>query len=432
MTKSVYFFYRREIQLVKYASFIKGVHIAFTVFRSRTAIFACILAYVTTGNVLTAEKVFVVTACFNTMKRTMTDLFSYSVELLILARVALHRIEKFLLLEESSAILQIERENKLPLEKGKSNLQNGDINHSPSLIPFLNLRDIRTSRNCDKTDFHLKDINLELSTPIFVAVIGSVGSGKTSLLNVILREKVAFGKVDIRGKISYASQEPWLFNQTIKKNIILAEDLNEERYRKVLEICALLEDLKSLRFGDKTWVGERGSTLSGGQRIRVNLARALYRQADIYLLDDPLSALDTSVANHVFRGLRDFLKKKICVLVTHQHQFTSEVDHVVILEGGTVSKQGSYGKLKDDIKDCVGAPQNVEELISEMGVNDKNEKQVDVLASKEGRRKGKVGWEVYKEYLRAFGNPCFVFIIFMLFVFGQFTASASDFFIGYW
>lgn len=214
------FCFRQEIQLIKYASYIKGIHVGSTVFRSRTTIFSSILTYVLLGNILTAAKVFVVTACFNTMKRTMIDLFPYAIELIILAKVSMHRIQRFLLLEESPGFDIAQ--NKV--------LQNGELNILAALTPQVILEDVGTVWKNGNDSFQLRDINLEIRKFSFVAVIGSVGSGKSTLLSVILREKESTGHLAIQGKISYASQEPWLFNRSIKKNIILAENYNEDRY----------------------------------------------------------------------------------------------------------------------------------------------------------------------------------------------------------
>lgn len=193
-------------------------------------------------------------------------------------------------------------------------------------------------------------------------------------------------------------------------------------------MCALLEDLRNFPNGDATLAGERGSALSGGQKIRVNLARALYREADIYLLDDPLSALDTHVSNFIFKEMRQFLNRKICILVTHQHQFVSEVDHVVILENGRISNQGSYEKLKNEIKDCSGS---FHPSLNESGEKIVEEKK-SLGSSNQSGKKGNVTWQVYREYLRNLGSPCLVFAIYAMFVAVQFFASSSDYFLGYW
>lgn len=146
------------------------------------------------------------------------------------------------------------------------------------------------------------------------AVVGPVGSGKSTLLQVILGElELDEGRLEISGEISYAPQEPWLFEGSVKNNIVFVGDFNEKRYREVVKVCALERDFQLLPLGDETIVGERGISLSGGQRARISLARAIYRKAEIYLLDDPLSAVDTHVGKHIFEQcIMEYLKVSTC------------------------------------------------------------------------------------------------------------------------
>jgi len=155
------------------------------------------------------------------------------------------------------------------------------------------------------------------------------------LLNVILSELVqSQGSCKVIGKVAYASQEPWIFSGTVRQNILCGLDYDAERYQRVIESCALLDDFRLLSDGDCTLVGERGTSLSGGQKARVSLARALYIEADIYLLDDPLSAVDAHVGRHLFdRAISSFLNGKIRVLVTHQLQYLKDaVDKILVLK----------------------------------------------------------------------------------------------------
>lgn len=123
-----------------------------------------------------------------------------------------------------------------------------------------------------------------------------VGAGKSSLLSTVLGEiNLLQGSVRVKGGISYASQEAWVFGASVRQNILFGLDYDKQRYQKVVKVCALQKDFKQFPQGDQTVVGERGSSLSGGQKARINLARSVYRQADIYLLDDPLSAVRTQL-----------------------------------------------------------------------------------------------------------------------------------------
>lgn len=137
----------------------------------------------------------------------------------------------------------------------------------------------------------------------------------------------------VSGKIAYAPQEAWIFSGTIRQNILCGLEYDVKRYKKVVKACALEKDFSLFPNGDLSAVGERGVSLSGGQKARVSLARALYVDADIYLLDDPLSAVDTHVGRHLFdRGIKGYLRDKIRILVTHQLQYLRDVDQILILK----------------------------------------------------------------------------------------------------
>lgn len=177
-------------------------------------------------------------------------------------------------------------------------------------------------------------------------MIGPVGSGKSSLFHVILQElPLVEGTLKVNGAISYASQEPWLFAGSVRQNILFGQPMDKLRYKTVVKKCALERDFSLLPYGDKTIVGDRGVSLSGGQRARINLARAVYKQADIYLLDDPLSAVDTHVGKELFEQcITGYLKNKTVILVTHQIQYLQEVDHILYLEDG-VARTGKHSSL---------------------------------------------------------------------------------------
>ena len=148
-------------------------------------------------------------------------------------------------------------------------------------------------QSTDTGFFTLSDINLSVPKGSLVAVVGTVGSGKSSLLNGIIGEmKLAKGKIEVSGSIGYCPQQAWIQNATFKDNVLFGVPFNEERYYKAIRDCALEKDLELLQDGDLTEIGERGINLSGGQKQRVNLARVLYFDSDIVLLDDPLSAVD--------------------------------------------------------------------------------------------------------------------------------------------
>lgn len=202
--------------------------------------------------------------------------------------------------------------------------------------------------SCEENDKNiLENISFNAKKGELTVIIGSVGSGKTSLLMTILGEMpIVSGKVKVKGRISYVSQEPWIFSGTVRQNILFGSDFDELKYKRVIFVSALEEDIRLLPFGDNTLVGERGVALSGGQRARVNLARALYSEADCYLLDDPLSAVDSVVAKHIFdECINGYLKNKCVVLVTHQIQFIRDAKHIIVIKDGKCLNVGTYDDL---------------------------------------------------------------------------------------
>lgn len=180
-------------------------------------------------------------------------------------------------------------------------------------------------------------------------VTGPVGCGKSSLLLALLEElPPSTGKVTRNGKIVYVPQTAWAYSGTLRENILFNQAFDQEKYDRTIEACDLKKDIAMLPEGDKTLLGERGASLSGGQRARVNLARAVYSDADIYLLDDPLSAVDAKVGKHIFENcINGLLSNKVRVLVTHQLQYMKSADYIVILDKGGVVKQGAYQQMKE-------------------------------------------------------------------------------------
>uniref|UniRef100_A0A674BLT2 ATP binding cassette subfamily C member 2 n=1 Tax=Salmo trutta TaxID=8032 RepID=A0A674BLT2_SALTR len=194
-------------------------------------------------------------------------------------------------------------------------------------------------------------VSLEIKPGKLVAVVGVVGSGKSSLISAMLGEMhSAKGFINVQGSVAFVPQQAWIQNATLRDNILFGCPLEDSRFQATLEACALGPDLELLPGGDQTEIGEKGINLSGGQKQRVSLARAAYSQADVYLLDDPLSAVDSHVGKHLFEevvGPKGILKDKTRILVTHGVSFLPYVDEIVVLKEGCVSEVGSYQSLKD-------------------------------------------------------------------------------------
>ena len=196
----------------------------------------------------------------------------------------------------------------------------------------------------------LNNINFRARKGQMVAIVGQVGSGKTSLLNAILGEldKVK-GEVKVKGSVAYISQQAFLKNDTLRRNITFTMPYDEEKYQKVLRDCELLDDIKILPGGDLTEIGERGINLSGGQKQRVAIARAVYSESDIYIIDDCLSALDAHVGRNIYRKiLQGQLRDKTVIFVTHALHYVAEADEIYIVKGGRIVENGAPAALRAD------------------------------------------------------------------------------------
>uniref|UniRef100_A0A3B3ZRN7 Uncharacterized protein n=1 Tax=Periophthalmus magnuspinnatus TaxID=409849 RepID=A0A3B3ZRN7_9GOBI len=272
------------------------------------------------------------------------------------------------------------------------------------------------------------DINMMVPQGSLLAVVGHVGCGKSSLISALLGEMEKLeGEVSVRGSVAYVPQQAWIQNATLRDNILFGRPFQEPKYRCVLEACALTPDLEVLPGGDMTEIGEKGINLSGGQRQRVSLARALYSDADVYLLDDPLSAVDAHVAKHIFDhliGPEGVLKGKTRILVTHGISFLPQVDNIMVMVEGGVSEMGSYQELLKQNGAFAEFLRNysLEDIIEEEAsgnlacqiihahieihlykAQEKKPKELDKLIQAETTETGKVKVTVYLEYAKAVG-----------------------------
>ncbi|KAH8686882.1 P-loop containing nucleoside triphosphate hydrolase protein [Ilyonectria robusta] len=211
------------------------------------------------------------------------------------------------------------------------------------------IRDGTFSWNRHEDRNALKDIHFTAYKGELSCIVGRVGAGKSSFLQSILGDlwKVK-GSVEVRGTVAYASQQTWILNATVKENIIFGYRYDPEFYEKTIQACALLDDFAQLPDGDETVVGERGISLSGGQKARVSLARAVYARADIYLLDDVLSAVDSHVGRHIIDnvlGPRGLLSSKTRILATNAIAVLRGASFVTLIKDGEVIEKGTYKQL---------------------------------------------------------------------------------------
>ncbi|XP_036912751.1 ATP-binding cassette sub-family C member 3 isoform X2 [Sturnira hondurensis] len=279
------------------------------------------------NNVLDAEKAFVSVSLFNILKNPLNALPNL-ISGLTQTSVSLKRIQHFLSQDELDSQC-VERKTITP---GHAVIiENGTFTWAQNLSPTLHSLDIQVPKGA------------------LVAMVGPVGCGKSSLVSALLGEMEKLeGKVYVKGSVAYVPQQAWIQNGTLQENVLFGRTLDPSRYQRALEACALLPDLEVLPGRDKTEIGEKGINLSGGQRQRVSLARAVYSDADIFLLDDPLSAVDPHVAKHIFDqviGPEGVLARKTRVLVTHSLSFLPQMDFIIVLADGQVSEVGTYSVL---------------------------------------------------------------------------------------
>uniref|UniRef100_A0A8B9HPV1 ATP-binding cassette sub-family C member 5 n=1 Tax=Astyanax mexicanus TaxID=7994 RepID=A0A8B9HPV1_ASTMX len=272
-----------------------------------------------------------------------------------------------------------------------------------------------------------------------LGVCGNVGSGKTSLISSILEQMhLKSGSVSANGTFAYVSQQAWIFHGSVRDNILMGEPFDQERYDRVIHACCLAPDLAILPFGDQTEIGERGLNLSGGQKQRVSVARAVYSNRDIFLLDDPLSAVDAHVGKHIFEEcIKKELKGKSVILVTHQLQYLEFCDEVLLLEGGEIKEAGTHRalmKVKGRYAHLINNYQ-LEQIhfIGTYGlcacvcVLGKNE-----LVTKEVAQEGSVTLKTYHQYCMAAGGYFLLLLVILIFVLLVGSTAFANWWLSFW
>ncbi|KAI8905687.1 P-loop containing nucleoside triphosphate hydrolase protein [Powellomyces hirtus] len=319
---------RREMGFIRSGMIVKAIN--FTVVFAVPVLVALssLGMYVGLDNVLTASVSFTVLSVYNTLRYPFLML-PLAVRSTAGAMTALVRLNEFLDLAEIE-------ENKPQLPPPGCDLafsvKKSDFKWDGIEVP--------------KPTLH--DVSLDIKRGSKVAIIGDVGSGKSSLIAAILGQiRLINGEgLKLYGTTAYMSQEAWLLNVTLRENILFGKDFDRARYKEVVRVAALQRDLTLLIAGDKTEIAERGANLSGGQKQRVSLARTVYYDADIILLDDPLSAVDQHVGVHIFEEcFMKYLKDKTVVVSMNQLQYLPRMDYIVVMKEGEIAMQGTFDHL---------------------------------------------------------------------------------------
>ena len=317
-----------------------------------------VITLLLTGQPLTPVNVFMLLMFINLLKLTICLDIAYGVVETRESFASLVRIEDFLISEDLFSISEDyclqDRGTVLERKWGISRSYVSDEDPltdqwiNPSKPGTLCVSHLTYKEIARKDEFILQDVDFVAASGSLTVVTGPVGSGKSTLLSAIAGEMPDVrGTIGRKGTFVYVPQIAWVFSGTLRENILFGESYDEPRYTRIIEACALTEDFQRFPNGDQTVVGERGAVLSGGQRARVSLARAVYVDADLYLLDDPLSAVDFKVGRHIFeKCIKGLLGEKTRLLTSHQEQHMKDADQVIVLHKGRVLGKGTFAELQ--------------------------------------------------------------------------------------
>ncbi|KAH9796195.1 ABC transporter C family member 2 [Citrus sinensis] len=361
------------------------------------------------------------------------------------ANVSLQRLEELLLAEERILMPNPPLEPELPAVS----IKNGNF-------------------SWDSKSPTLSNINLDIPVGSLVAIVGGTGEGKTSLVSAMLGElpPLKDASVVIRGTVAYVPQISWIFNATLRKNILFGSEFDPAKYWKTVDVSALQHDLDLLPDRDLTEIGERGVNISGGQKQRVSMARAVYSNSDVYIFDDPLSALDAHVGRQVFNScIKEELRGKTRILVTNQLHFLPHVDRIILVSEGMIKEEGSFEELskhgrlfqklmenagkmeemeeREEKDDSINSNQEVSKPVANRAVQvnefPKNESYTkkgkrgrSVLVKQEERETGIVSGSVLTRYKNALGGPWVIMILFACYLSTEVLRISSSTWLSFW
>lgn len=305
----------------------------------------------------------------------------------------------------------------------------------------------------DKTEvepFKLHDIDLSIGRGELIAVIGGVGSGKSSLLAALAGDmRKTKGSVTIGASRAFCPQYAWIQNASVRENIIFGKDYDRKWYDAVIDACALRPDLEILPNSDMTEIGERGITVSGGQKQRLNIARAIYFNSDLILMDDPLSAVDAHVGRHIFdNAICGLLAGKCRILATHQLHVLSRCDRIVWMDDGHIRSVDTFANLMENdegFQKMMASTAQEEKVEEELEVNEdeiedekkdmkrrKAAKRGAALMQAEERAVKSVSWGVYAAYIRASGSIFFGPLVILLLIVSQGANIVTSLWLSWW
>uniref|UniRef100_A0A8D2DC37 ATP binding cassette subfamily C member 11 n=1 Tax=Sciurus vulgaris TaxID=55149 RepID=A0A8D2DC37_SCIVU len=463
---------RKERKLLEKSGLVQSLTTATLFITPTVAIVAMFLAHTFLELKLTASLAFTAVATLNPL-RLAVFFVPFAVKALRNSKSAAERFKKFFLQESPVSYVQALQDpsRALVLEEATLSWRQicpGAVNGALELERNGHVAERVTRaqphldalRPEDKGELfgpELHKISLVVSKGMMLGVCGNTGSGKSSLLSAVLGEMhLLEGTVGVCGSLAYVPQQPWIIGGSIRENILMGGQYDKARYLQVLHCCCLNQDLETLPFGDVTEIGERGLNLSGGQKQRISLARAVYANHQLYLLDDPLSAVDARVGKCIFEEcIRKTLRGKTVILVTHQLQYLEFCDQIILLEDGRICENGTHSELmqkrgrytqlvqkmredasQDTLQEAAETAENMpagdqaqattrEESFSENAVPKQQ------LTKKEEMEEGSLSWNVYLQYIRAAGGYLSVTVFFLL-VAMVFLTTFNLWWLSYW
>ncbi|XP_044283996.1 ATP-binding cassette sub-family C member 12 [Varanus komodoensis] len=476
---------KAEQKILKKAGYVQSVNTALTPIVSTLAIVMTVSFHTLLKNELTASAAFSVIAMFNVMKFSIA-IFPFSVKAAAEANISFKRLKKILTMKPPSEYVTALKDppNAVLLEdatlswrgsssehnigSNKETLPNGESVCKYQSVPetVASLSQVSVSGKQSSGCTGLRGISFTVQKGKALGICGHVGSGKSSVIAAILGQMCLYkGTVAVDGTLAYVSQQPWIFHGTIRENILFGDPYEEQRYHHAIQVCSLKTDIKRLPYGDLTEVGERGINLSGGQKQRISLARAVYANRDIYLLDDPLSAVDAHVGKRIFEDcIKEALREKTRLLVTHQLQYLEFCDEIILLEDGEICESGThtelveadgryahliqnlhrveatpaFGRAKTILPDSflLSPAFNPSEETDQESKKDlsagREAAPASQLVQEEEKKEGAVTWKTYHAYITASGGFLLWFFIVLLFALMVGCSAFSNWWLSFW
>nr|XP_006012342.2 PREDICTED: multidrug resistance-associated protein 7 [Latimeria chalumnae] len=435
---------RRELDRLKVIKYLDAVCVYLWAALPVVISILTFITYVLLGHQLTAAKVFTALALVGMLILPLNS-FPWVLNGTLEAKVSLDRIQRFLELSDQDL-------SSYYSTAGVKDAQSAlELHHAtfswlaPSTSDNMELPPHKEDPK-EEGILELSDLSLHVRKGMLVGVVGKVGCGKSSLIAAITgelsrRDGVVYISTQEQG-FGLATQEPWIQHASVRENILFGKELNTRFYHDVIEACALTDDLSILPAGDQTEVGENGVTLSGGQKARIALARAVYMDKEVYLLDDPLAAVDADVANHLMeKCMLGILKHKTRILCTHRIEFLEKADVIVLMDDGKIVRTGTPAEIlplveavpktrKKDEKRKEKGREGEEEEVEEKGEEDLSGAEPPLVCEEE-KKVGAVALQVYSSYWRAVGG-CLAFSVLLSLFLMQASRNVSDWWLSNW